>query len=117
MARLTEHGFSKLGLLRISAGQHIELLPWQQKLELLGYKIEGIKQKGFIKGNEISDSVAISVIYENYVMLRDIRGKYWDSCAKMEKRIKVLPENSFFKQLQNFYVNQGEGYYNKVFRL
>jgi len=50
MARLTTFAFAQMGIERISAGQHHKLIRWQQKLELIGYKIEGIKKQGLEKG-------------------------------------------------------------------
>jgi len=42
IAILTQHAFDKLGLNRISAGQCIDLLKWQNFMELCGYVLEGI---------------------------------------------------------------------------
>ena len=45
IALLSEHAFEKLGIKRISAGQHIKLRNWQKMMELVGYKLEGIHEK------------------------------------------------------------------------
>jgi len=117
MARLIEHGFTKLGLIRISADQHIELHTWQQKLELLGFKVEGIKQHSIVKGIEVNDGISISVINEDFLFLKKTRGYYWDSGIKMEKRMELLPADSFLHQLQEFYNTRREDYYRQLFDL
>lgn len=117
IARLTEHAFLKLGLSRIIAEQHYQLFPWQQKLELLGYKVEGIFKNGFVKGGEVADQVALSILYEDYLWLKKNRGKYWDGAKKMMERIKNLPESGFVNLLRNFYNNERDDYYTKVFNI
>ena len=45
VALLIDYGFEGLGLRRISCGQHVELKGWQNRLELLGFKLEGIQKE------------------------------------------------------------------------
>lgn len=117
IARLTEHAYTILNLKRISAGQHILLSSWQERLELLGYRLEGIKQEGFVKGSEVSNAVWIAATRRDYDTLVKNRGKYWDSAAKMRKRIEKLPKNSYYSKLEAFVSKEGRQHYDKIFKL
>ena len=49
VALLIDYGFEGLGLRRISCGQHVELKGWQNRLELLGFKLgEYMKENIFM---------------------------------------------------------------------
>jgi hypothetical protein len=115
---ITEHAFEKLGIKRISAGQHIKLKNWQKMMELVGYKLEGIYIKKFIKGNEVSNSVSMSCLFEDYEKLKKIRGRLYDGNSSIMKRIrkkkKITP---YIDLLESFYKKQREIYYNKIFKL
>lgn len=115
MARITEHGFKTMGLNRIQAGQHIKLAGWQQRMELLGYRIEGIKRGAFVKGREVADVLWIAAAYDDYLKIVDQRGKYWDSTQKMDERIKNLPEDKFSMRLDKFLKQDGDKYYEGIF--
>ena len=117
IARLTEHGFKSLNFKRISAGQHIALSLWQQRLELLGYKLEGIKENGFSKGIELANSVWIAVTKENFDLLKEIRGDYWDSAKRMRNRIECLPSVSYHSMLEKFVSKKGADHYKSIFNL
>ncbi|HCS79037.1 TPA: hypothetical protein DIV55_04850 [Patescibacteria group bacterium] len=118
IARITEHGFATLGLQRISAGQHILLSGWQQRMELVGYRLEGIKRFGFTKGAERVDSMWIAATVEDYQKLVKLRGgSLWDSARKMAKRFQKLPKQSLLPELQEFQKTKGEKYYQKIFEL
>jgi RimJ/RimL family protein N-acetyltransferase len=118
IALLTEHAFEKLGIKRISAGQHIKLRNWQKLMELVGYKLEGIHIKKFVKGNEVSNSVTISCLLEDYEKLKKLRGKLYDGNSKIMKRIRnkknIVP---YIDLLENFYRKQRDTYYAKIFKL
>jgi len=118
IALITEHAFEKLGIKRISAGQHIKLKNWQKMMELVGYKLEGIYIKKFIKGNEVSNSVSMSCLFEDYEKLKKIRGRLYDGNSSIMKRIrkkkKITP---YIDLLESFYKKQREIYYNKIFKL
>lgn len=117
VARITEHGFKIMGLKRISAGQHYKLEGWQQRMELLGYRVEGIKTNSFIKGDEVADSINIAVTYNDYLVLLKKRITYWDSHEKMFQRIKNLPSEKFVYKLRELFDLEGVKYYLKVFDL
>lgn len=117
MARMTEHAFTQLGMTRISAGQNIALAGWQQRMELLGYKLEGLHYKKFVKGTTISDSVTIACLYEDFLTLKENRTQLWDSFENMKKRVRSLPKKSFSKELQEYYDNQRASYYENIFSL
>ena len=117
VARISQHGFDSLGLERIYAGQHVGLSGWQQRLELLGYRLEGIRRRGFVKGREVADTIVIAAVYDDYQEIRKRRGEYWDSAKKMEKRIAHLPPKKFFEDLSLYLAKQGNAYYKRVFNL
>ena len=117
MARITEHAFKNMGLNRIWAGQHIKLSGWQQRMELLGYRAEGILVEEFVKGREISDVIWIAATNKDYLRIVEERGKYWDSAEKMGKRIECLPKDKFIERLNYFFQKDGRDYYDKVFKL
>ena len=117
MARVSEHAFINIGINRIEAGQHQKLKGWQQRLELLGYKLEGIHTRKFVKKRELANSVSIACTYNDYLEIIKIRGHYWDCLDKMIKRINLLPEKSFADILNCYFSNERESYYNKVFSL
>ncbi|HEY7809922.1 MAG TPA: GNAT family N-acetyltransferase [Allosphingosinicella sp.] len=99
MARLSEHGFSLMGLERIWAGQSYPgLAKWNQRLELLGYFTEGVLRGAVAKGRRVSDSVAISVLYADYAAIV-ARRDYWPGEATMQRLVKALPESPLAERL------------------
>ena len=117
MARLTEHAFNIMGINRIEAGQHVELKGWQQRLELIGYKLEGLHQNKFIKGHEVSASVSIACLYDDFKNIVKHRGSLWDSKENMRKRYKQLPQKAFVDMLNNFFEQERANYYKQIFLL
>jgi RimJ/RimL family protein N-acetyltransferase len=117
IARVTEHGFNALGMEKISAGQHINLAGWQQRMELLGYRIEGIHRKKFVKGRERADTMSIGCTYEDFLEIYAHRGSLWDSMESMRRRIGRLPKEKFSLQLRSFIEKEGNAYYKNIFSL
>ncbi len=117
MSLIMDHGFTKLGFKKITAGLHVELSSWQQRLELIGFKLEGYYKDGFIKGNEMADSISISCLYEDYQELCNKRGRLWDSKEKMLKRILQLPKVKMVDKLKKFNEEERDVYYERVFEL
>ena len=117
IALITEHGFKTMGMQRISAGQHTNLIGWQQRMELVGYKLEGMHKGKFIKGDEIADVVSISCIHSDFLYLTKLRGSSWDSLENMKVRIKKLPNRSFSERLKDFFDSDRVNYYAEIFSL
>lgn len=117
IARLTEHGFESIGMHRIVAGQHTGLVRWQQRMELLGYKLEGIHCKKFSKAHEVADVVSIACLNEDFILIKRNRGAFWDSLENMKKRIKKLPEANFQDHMTEFFSTVRSEYYQSVFKL
>lgn len=117
MARLTEHAFNIMGINRIEAGQHVNLRGWQQRLELIGYKLEGLHKNRFIKGHEVSNSVSIACLYDDFQDIVNRRGSLWDSMENMKMRYKQLPNKAFVDMLNDFYEKQRNEYYNQLLSL
>lgn len=101
MALVTEHGFEKMGLNRIWAGQAIpKLCKWNKFLELLGYKTEGILRDGFVKGREVSDIAVIACLYNDYKNLKLKRGgSLWSNAKEMKQAVRQLPKEGFADKL------------------
>lgn len=117
VARITEHAFIKMGMKRIVAAQHIGLIPWSHRMSLLGYRIEGIEKKAFVKGVEIVDVIKIACHYEDYQKIINHRnGILWDSQEKMLERVKLLPKQPIHKKLQTFF-EESNSYYDNIFAL
>jgi len=118
LALITQYAFDVLGMDRICGGQHIGLSGWRMRMELLGYRVEGIKKNGFVKGREVCDVVLIACVYDNYKHLISNRdGALWDSRDKFEKRFKALPKEDFTKKLIKFYSSEGNAYYKNISNL
>jgi len=110
MARMSEHAFIKMGMNRIEAGQHVDLVNWQQRMELLGYKLEGLHKGKFVKGREIADTVSLCCTVDSYDNIFKHRNKLWDSFHNMRQRMKLLPKltsqdkfRDFQKELEEYY--------------
>lgn len=117
MARMLEHGFTMMGFQRISAGQHYKLFKWQNLCELIGFKVEGILEKSFVKGAERVDAIQIAVTAEDYAQIVSHRGSLWDSNDKMMERISKLPKPQFIKGLRNYFETTRKEYYDTLFNL
>ena len=117
MAKITEHAFNIMGMNRIEAGQHVKLKGWQQRMELIGYKLEGLHDNKFVKGREISNSVTVACLYNDFQSIINHRGCIWDSKKNMEIRFKSLPKKVFVDLLDDFYKNERDSYYKKIFAL
>ena len=117
IARITEHGFLKIGLQRIYAEQHINHISYSHRMSLLGYRIEGIERGGFVKGAERADMMRIACTYEDYQRIVEHRGEYWDSQESMLARIKTLQkQETMHKKLQAFF-QESQQYYENIFTL
>ena len=118
VALLLDYGFKELGLKRISCGQHVDLKGWQNRLELLGFKLEGIHEKKYVYAGEVADTQTLSCIYDDFIKIKKSRkNKIWDGKLKMLKRIKKLPSKTFRSKLDDFYNTQRKTYYKKIFQL
>lgn len=117
MARITEHAFTIMGLTRIQGGQHQNLGPWGNMMELIGYRNEGIWVHGFIKGAERANVHRFAINIEDYNKIVNVRGALWDSNSNMFKRIRKMPKKDYVSQLYDFYNNVRETYYQTIFEL
>jgi RimJ/RimL family protein N-acetyltransferase len=118
VSMIVSHGFELLGMRRITAGQHVNLGSWQQRLELLGFKLEGLHENKFVKGNEVADSISIACLYSDYKKLTRLRsGSLWDGEVIMLNRIKQLPKVSFRNEMDEFFINVRANYYSKLWNL
>lgn len=117
IALMTEHAFENLGLQKISASQIIDLKKWQNLMELVGYKLEGIGKQKFVKGIVVKDMLMISCVFKNYTIIKNNRQKIWDSNKNMLRRIKNLPNITALDQLNLFFNNLDKNYYKKIFNI
>ena len=117
MALMSAHAFEKVGMNYIYAGQHIALKGWQNRLELIGYKLDGVHSNRFIKGNHTADNMYISFSKEDYDFICSERGKLWDSFSSMRARLKCLPKVSYCEELVEFQKVVRFNYYKSIFSL
>ncbi len=117
IARITEHAFTQMGLKRIQGGQHMNLTPWGNLMELIGYKNEGIWVNGFIKGRERVNAHRVAINIEDYDYLVKKRGRLWDSNTKMLKRFCKRPKKGYIDMLYDFYNTTRKEYYAQIFEL
>jgi len=100
MALVADHGFKLMGLNRIYGGQaYPNLLGWNKLLEIIGFKAEGITRKSFKRGHDVSDTVLIACNYDDYLILRSIRGSLWGDISVIKKALKNQPKKSFTQKI------------------
>lgn len=73
MALMTEYAFDRLNLVKLNAGQSIKLWKWVDKLELIGYRIEGYIEAGMIRDGEIHDCVHTGITAKRFYDLKKLR--------------------------------------------
>jgi len=74
MALMIGHGFEKLNLNKIYAGQHEGLGKWRKTLELIGFKTEGVLKDELFTQGRYWDAVRIAVFACDYFKLLEERG-------------------------------------------
>jgi hypothetical protein len=115
MALMTEYAFKKLKIKKINGQGNLEIKNWQQRIELLGYKLTLIKRNNFFLGKKDSDYFIVECNYADYKKITKRRKYLWDNLKKMKNRIKKLPKKSFVEILTKFEIRYKEEYYNKIF--
>lgn len=118
IAILSEYAFVKLKMKKIHGAGRLNLRGWQQRMELLGYKLNYLFNKNDTNSkikNELSYDV--SLLYDDFKLLKKKRGKLWDDINIMKSRISKLPKNSFLVNLNKFLSENKKNYYKKVFKL
>lgn len=76
MALLIQHGFCKINLYKISAGQHVGLEKWRNALGLIGFKTEAVLKKEMFSEGKYWNKVLISVFGEDFFkLLEERKGK------------------------------------------
>jgi RimJ/RimL family protein N-acetyltransferase len=74
MSLLVEHGFSRLNLHRIYAGQHEGLWKWINQLALIGFDLEGYRKDAGFRNGEYYGSVLTAVLAPHFFALKALRG-------------------------------------------
>lgn len=111
IALMSQYAFEKIKIKQINGAGNINLKNWQQRMELFGYKFQGL-----IKLKNNFDYI-VNCKYQDYKIIKKIRGKYWDSLRMMKKRIRRLPKNSFQKKYIKLNLNEKEKYYKNIFKI
>ena len=115
---ITEYAFEKMDMRYISAGQHIDLKKWQNQMELVGYKLEGLQTDRFYKFGKEADTVSIACHIKDYKDIKKNRKKLWDGNQKMFNRYKQLIKmEKFSDKMIKFFETEKKDYYKKVFEL
>ncbi|MEW6664753.1 MAG: GNAT family protein [Thermodesulfobacteriota bacterium] len=115
-ARITSHAFEVMGLERIYAGQVFPgLKNWNKRMELLGYKAEGINRKGFVRGHSVFDTISLSCLYEDYLSIKRLRkGNYWLGQQRMLELVDTLPEHGFAEILHDSIAKLRNDYFSTI---
>ncbi|WP_321391714.1 GNAT family protein [Emcibacter sp.] len=74
VALMSKHGFDRLNLQRIQAGQNTSLWRWMNSLELIGYQIEGYHQHYGVRDGKPYDTVTYAITSERFYALQKKRG-------------------------------------------
>jgi RimJ/RimL family protein N-acetyltransferase len=116
MARMTEHGFERVGLIVIVGAQVWPgLRNWQQRLELLGYRCEGILRKSWSKGYHECGHAYITCLLEDYRELKSLRsGEFWPGESRMRELIAELPKTSCGTVVESAIRKAQEDYFAKL---
>lgn len=119
IALMSDFAFFKLKLKKIYGGGYFVLKNWQQRMELIGFKLDHLRENNEINSYTTlkKPSYLISLSYDDYMRLKKKRGMVWDNLNFMKKRIYKLPKKSFFNILNKFQNNQKKEYYNKIYNL
>lgn len=73
LALMTEYGFDRLNLNKLNAGQCEGLWRWVNKIELIGYRIEGYTESMLIRDGKIHDGFYTGITAERFYKLRSER--------------------------------------------
>jgi hypothetical protein len=117
IALITTYAFSKLKMKKINGAGNFNLKGWQQRMELLGYKLDYIEDNMNKSKFKKNLNYKVSCDLSNFLLLKKKRRKLWDSLDLMKKRIFKLPNQSFQDNLKKFLDKNKKIYYNKVFNL
>jgi len=94
-ARLVEHGFETLGLMRVGGAQAMPLSNWQNYQVLFGFRPEGVKRNAHRRGYHVWHSVLSSCTLEDYLRVKRLRdGAYWPGREKLLQLMRGVPKRS-----------------------
>ena len=97
MSLMTEHGFDRLNLQKIYAGQHEGLWKWVNTLALIGYKIEGLRRDDGYRSGQSYDVVLTGITATDFYRIRANRGgslvnKDAVALSKQRATINLIPD-------------------------
>lgn len=117
VARISEHGFERLKLDRIAAKQSRSLEKWQRRMELVGFRVEGVhKNDAYENRQSPTNAVSIACVYEDYHTIVKQRGALFDTAAAMQARVSALPERSIAAELEAFHAACEHDYYRRLWQ-
>lgn len=116
VARITEHGFERMKLDRIAAKQSRKLEKWQRRMELVGYRVEGLHRNDAYEDRQPTNAVSIACVYEDYRAIVEGRGTLFDSAEAMQARVSALPDRSIATELEAFHAACERDYYRRLWR-
>ena len=90
VALVTEHALTRMGLMRLWAGQaHPGTARWAKRMELIGWISEGVARHAFVHGDTTSDAVWTSALKSDVERLRLRRnGSLWCGTERMQKMLR-----------------------------
>jgi len=114
-ARLVEHGFETLGLMRIGGAQAMPLADWQRYQILFGFRPEGIKRGAHRRGHHVWDSVTSSCTLEDYLRVKKTRGgAYWPGKKRLFELMRAVPKHSIADAVRDAIDTAVESYVKDV---
>lgn len=105
MALLTQHAFDRLNLDKVYAGHHEKLWKFVNNLELIGYKIEGYREKFGRRNCESYGVILTGVEVDYFNKLRSLRGgnilgnDIFSLMRNRSKENKVIALSQYLKSL------------------
>lgn len=101
MSLITSHGFERLNLLKIYAGQHASLWKWVNTLALIGYTIEGYRKSMGYRGGKSYDFILTGITSEDYFQLKELRGGSLLGGEGAAKLVKKRNRTNYALQLKD----------------
>ena len=108
-ALMVTHVIENMGFEKIWASNCFPgLLDWALTYKTLGFRIEGFKYSGFVRGKKSSDSIRLSLVSNDYYNLKDQRcGNIWLGESEMRKLVKLSKARAdsliqLYENIRNF---------------
>jgi len=117
-ALLTKHAFEKFNLNKIRTSQVLELSEWQKYSFLLGYKVEGISKKAFLRNNIYYDVCFHSCLLSDFLIAKRKLGEsLWPGKKKFFQIMLKLPKANIYKRISKTIYKENLLYEHEIEKL